>query len=98
MNADDLANELNLDIDDQTLDFIRTLIRTAETIVQNAVNSSIPVETLNSDPVFQRAVATLVTQLYYDRTLDGGMSLGLRMLIENLMGKYINGDLNELPK
>lgn len=98
MNAEDLANELNLDVDEQTINFIWTLIRTAETIVQNAVNSSIPVETLNSDLVFQRAVATLVTQLYYDRTLDGGMSLGLRMMIENLQGKYINGDLNELTK
>lgn len=98
MNAEDLANELNLDIDDQTIDLIRTLIRTAETIVQNAVNSKIDVEILNSDLVFQRAVATLATQMFYDRTLDGGMSLGLRMMIENLQGKYINGDLNELPK
>lgn len=97
MKPEDLIAELNLDESDETTQLIANLIETSKVIVSQAVNSKVDSTIFEADLVYQRAVMTLATQMFYDRTLDGGLSLGLRMMIENLQGKFIGGS-NELTK
>ncbi|MCM0598317.1 head-tail connector protein [Periweissella fabalis] len=97
MKPEDLIAELNLDESDETTQLITNLIETSKVIVSQAVNSKVDQTIFEADLVYQRAIMTLATQMFYDRTLDGGLSLGLKMLIENLQGKFIGG-VNELTK
>lgn len=90
MTPEQLINELNLDETPETTQLLTNLITSAKVIVSRSVNSTVSSETYEADVIYQRAVATLATQLFYDRTLSGGMSLGLKMMIETLQGEYIN--------
>lgn len=90
MNPEQLIAELNLDETPETIQVLNELISSSKVIVSRSVNSTVSSETYEADVIYQRAVATLATQLFYDRTLSGGMSLGLKMMIETLQGEYIN--------
>lgn len=95
MNDTDLVNdlilELNLDESTQTTQVLSNLISFAKATVNQSVNSSINQDVYDADSLYKRSVLTLTTQLFYDRTLSAGMSLGLRMMIEQLKGVYENG-------
>lgn len=86
--VEETMNELNLDDVGNTKQTIQALVVQAEAIVEHSVNSSIPLATYLKDPMFQRAVITMATQLFYDRTLENGMSLGFQMLVVHLQAEY----------
>ena len=86
--------ELNLDSNDSNTTLITNLINQAQDIIIHSVDSTKTVSDYSSNYIFSRAVVTLVTQLYYDRTLSSGMSLGLRMMINHLKGEVTVSDSN----
>lgn len=90
MNPEQLIAELNLDETAETIQVLNSLIEVSKTMIMKAVNSKLPIETYADDLIFQRAVSTLATQMYYDRALSGGYGLGLKMMIESLQGGYVN--------
>jgi uncharacterized phage protein (predicted DNA packaging) len=83
----DVLNELNLDETDEELKIITDLINQAEDYIRSSVNYQVAVEEYLKLPMFKRAVTTLVAQLYYDRTLENGLSKGMQMMINHLRGR-----------
>lgn len=85
LDANELAQELNLDEDTTTL---TALLTHAQAVVDHAVGGTPSTD----DLLYKRAVYTVATQLYYDRTLTGGLSVGVKMMIEVLQAKYGGDD------
>jgi hypothetical protein len=84
--------ELNIDETPANTALLTSLVGQAQDIIIHSVDSTKTVEDYADNLIFQRAVITLVTQLYYDRTMSGGLSLGLRMMINHLKGEVtVNG-------
>lgn len=86
--VDETMSELNLDDVGSTKQTIQSLVAQSIEIVKHSVNSNISTERYLQDQLFQRAVLTMTTQLFYDRTLESGMSLGFQMLIVHLQAEY----------
>jgi hypothetical protein len=74
--ADDLLSELNLD--QSELSTIRTLVTTAQEVVNRSSDASF------DDKLTIPAIKTLATAQYYDRTLSNGMPNGLLMMLTHL--------------
>ena len=91
MNVDKVISELNLDGDDNEVTLITDLLDQAGAIIRNSVNHKVSADVYEADPMYQRAVITLATDLYYNRTLPGGLSLGIQMMVNNLKGVYADG-------
>lgn len=89
MDATTVLAELNLDDNDDNRKTITALIAEAQDIIIHSVDSTKQVSDYDTNLIFQRAVKTLVTDLYYDRTLSQGMSLGLQMMINHLKGEVV---------
>ena len=90
-------SNLNLDEIDETEQTISSLISQAESIIMNAVNAEVVLKDYLDDHLFIAAVEALTTQLFYDRTLENNLSLGVQMMIVQLQSKYSNksgGDNN----
>lgn len=89
---DSLVNEamaeLNLDDVGTTKQTIQSLVVQSIEIVKHSVNSKIDTDKYLQDELFKRAVLTMTTQLFYDRTLESGMSLGFQMLVVHLQAEY----------
>lgn len=88
-----MLDELNLD-DDQK-DVVTDLIAMAEVTIQRSVNRHVELPVMYADPIFSRAVKTLVTQLYFDRSLESGLSKGLQMMINQLKGTDFGGETDD---
>lgn len=89
MDPTTVLAELNLDDNDDNRKTITALIAEAQDIIIHSVDSTKQVADYDTNLIFQRAVKTLVTDLYYDRTLSNGMSLGLQMMINHLKGEVV---------
>lgn len=89
MEVKTMIDELNLDESEETTQLVANLIEQAGAIIRSSVDNSKPVELYEQEPIYERAVATLVTQLYYDRSLDAGLSNGLQMMINHLKGRVV---------
>lgn len=85
MDVETIMAELNLDDSDKNL--ITNLLSQAQDIIIHSVDSTKQTTDFEENLIFQRAVITLVTQLYYDRSLSAGMSIGLQMMINQLKGQ-----------
>lgn len=85
-----LMDELNLDATDENIALIGDLISQSEDLIRSSVSYIKPLEDYLKEPIFIRAVKTLATQLYYDRTLSEGLSKGLQMMINHLKGRLEN--------
>lgn len=84
--------ELNIDLSPANTTMITALVSQAQDIILHSVDSTKTTEDYADNLIFQRAVITLVTQLYYDRTLSSGLSLGLQMMINHLKGEVTFDD------
>lgn len=82
--VNELLSELNLDINDANTILINSLVTDAQIITLSAVNSTKKIEDYADNQIFQRAVKTLATQLFYDRTLANGTAAGYRMMVTQL--------------
>lgn len=90
-------SNLNLDEIDETKQTITSLVSQAESVIMNAVNNQVDLKDYLEDRLFIAAVEALTTQLFYDRTLENNLSLGVQMMIVQLQAKYFNqsgGDNN----
>ena len=87
IDTQSMLDELCLDATDETTRLITDLLSQSERIIRDSVDKTNPLSDYEQDPIFIRAAKTLCTQLYYDRTLTGGMSLGLQMMINHLKGE-----------
>ena len=85
--VNELLSELNLDINDANTILINSLVTDAQIITLSAVNSTKKIEDYADNQIFQRAVKTLATQLFYDRTLANGSATGYRMMVTQLQAQ-----------
>ena len=94
MTNDELCLEcirnLNLDEIDETKSQISSLIQQAQAVLTNAINTDVPMEKYLEDHLFITACEALTTQMFYDRTLENNMSLGVQMMIVQLQARYAN--------
>lgn len=91
VTAEQIMDELHIDVSDEETATITALIAQAQDIIRSSVDYNQPLASYQQYPMFDRAVTTLVTQLYYDRELSEGMSNGLKMMINHLKGRMLNG-------
>lgn len=81
---------LNLDEIDETNSQISSLLHQAQAVLTNAINTDVPMETYLNDHLFIAACEALTTQMFYDRTLENNISLGIQMMIVQLQARYAN--------
>lgn len=91
MDTDVLLSELNLDDTAENQIVAKNLIDESEEIIIHSVDSSVPRTIFEDNSIFKRAVKTLATDMYYNRTLPNGLSLGTQMMINNLKGVDFSG-------
>lgn len=90
MNVNEVLTELNLDENEENKKTVQNILEQAEQIVINSVDQSVKQTGFEDNKIFQRAVITLATDLYYNRTLSDGLSLGVQMMINTLKGVDFN--------
>lgn len=86
-----LMDDLNLDDTPENTALITDLIGDASDLIRSSVDYNVDESEYLKLPMYSRAVKTLVTQLYYDRELSEGMSKGLQMMINHLIGRVDHG-------
>lgn len=91
IDAQTIANSLHIDTDDTELATINALISDAKALIKDSVNfkmlDSMTDEQLDAVPLFNSCVKSLVTALYYDRTLANGMPKSVDIMITHLQGR-----------
>lgn len=95
MDTDTLLSELNLDNTAENQTVAKNLIDESEEIIIHSVDSNVSKTMFENNLIFKRAVKTLATDLYYNRTLPNGLSLGTQMMINNLKGVDFSGTSTE---
>lgn len=88
----ELINNLNLDEVDDTKVQIASMMKQAEAMLINAINSTVPTEVYLKNRLFIAAVEALTTQIFYDRTLENNFSLGVQSMIVQLQASYADYD------
>ena len=87
VDATKLANSLNLDPEQNEIDTLQSLIDESKELVKSSVNYSMTDAQLEAVPLFDSAVKSVATALYYDRNLDNGMPRSARIMITHLQGR-----------
>lgn len=83
-----LLTELNLDQSPENKTVVDALVKDAQELVLDSVNSSLSASNLADDPIFLRATKALATSLFYDRSLSQGVPVGVQLMITHLKGRY----------
>lgn len=84
VDATELMDELHIDQSPAEIATVQALINEAQTIVDQATDSTGTDKDYQKSPIYDRAIKTLVQQLYYDRSLTDGFSKGLIMMMDYL--------------
>lgn len=84
VDATELMDELHIDQSPAEIATVQALITEAQTIVDQAINSTGTDKAYQKSPIYDRAIKTMVQQLYYDRSLTNGFSKGLIMMLDYL--------------
>lgn len=84
VDATELMDELHIDQSPAEIATVQALITEAQTIVDQATDSTGTDKDYQKSPIYDRAIKTLVQQLYYDRSLTDGFSKGLIMMLDYL--------------
>lgn len=87
IDSKQLLDELHIDDTPEEEATICNLINMAKAIVDEAIQD-IDNSKLVQDQLYLSAIKTLVTQLYYDRTLSEGKAPAVQLLIAHLQVKY----------
>lgn len=82
-----LLTELNLDASDESKTLISNLIKDANDLTLSAIDTTSNFDDFSSNQTYLRAVKTLATQLFYDRTLENGTAQGYRMMVAKLQAQ-----------
>lgn len=81
-----LMNELCLDDVPENITTITTIVSEATAMILAAIDGNKTADDFKDNQLFILAVKTLATQIYYERTLPDGFSLGLLSIINALRG------------
>ena len=73
----------------ESLNVDATTPNTAEYLIITSIDSKTNKGIYYANPLFNAGVATLVTQFYYDRTLENGTSKGVQMYINKIKGDVL---------
>lgn len=84
VDAKKLMDELHIDQSPTEIATVQALINEAQAIVKQATDSTGADIAYKKSPIYDRAIKTLVQQLYYDRSLTDGFSKGLIMMLDYL--------------
>lgn len=82
-----LLVELNLDDTNENKTTLTAKFKEAWAIIKDSIDNKADDDELAKDKIFVAAVKSLTAQLFYDRTLSGGISVGTQMMINHLVGK-----------
>lgn len=84
VDASELMDELHIDQSPDEIATVQALITEAQTIVDQATDSTGTDKAYQKSPIYTLAIKTLVQQLYYDRSLTAGFSKGLQLMLDYL--------------
>lgn len=87
----ELANELNIDTDDNELTTVGSLIDSAKSLIKSSINLQVTdddILAVNAD-LYNRLIKTMATSLYYDRELSSGYSKGVLIMMTNLRAEVL---------
>lgn len=90
----EVLDELCLDDEPENRTLISNLINQAEVLICDSLSATVKPDDLRDIPIYQRTVNTMVTQMYYERTLPDGFSKGVMALLNHLEG-YIDESSND---
>lgn len=90
----EVLDELCLDDEPENRTLISNLINQAEVLICDSLSATVKPDDLRDIPIYQRTVNTMVTQMYYERTLPDGFSKGVMALLNHLEG-YIDENSND---
>ena len=68
----EVLDELCLDDEPDTRKTIGKIINQAEVLICDALSTKAKPEDLRGNPIYERCVNTVTTQIYYERTLPNG--------------------------
>jgi len=87
----ELANELNIDTDDNELTTVGSLIDSAKSLIKSSIKLQVTdddILAVNAD-LYNRLIKTMATSLYYDRELSSGYSKGVLIMMTNLRAEVL---------
>lgn len=87
VDAETMLQELNLDETEDNKRIITALLDEADAMIRNSVDRKASKADFEKDPIYTRCLKSLVTQLWYDRTLQDGMPVGIQMMIVHLQSE-----------
>lgn len=88
LDTSTIMSELNLDETDENTNLVYALLMQSEELVRDSLGIS-DLSVLQGNPLYERCVISIVTQLYYDRTLSTGLSNGIMLLLIHLKGQVL---------
>ena len=87
VTASQLMASLNIDESESESSTVDTLINQASDLVKSSVNYNLTDDEYAKYPLFDAAVSSLATALYYDRSLNGGMPHAVTIMITHLQAR-----------
>lgn len=81
LKVDQLLDELNLDEDES----LQNILNDSEILVVSMLDNP-DLDYWEKKPLFVRGCYALATAMYYDRTLEGGLPNGVKMIVAHLKG------------
>lgn len=89
VTAEELMKELNIDVTDSNTATFEALIEQAKGLVMTGVDSELEEADFLKSPNYNGAVRAVATQLFYDRTLEAGLSKGVLMFLNKVKGDVL---------
>lgn len=87
VTASQLMASLNIDESESESATVKTLIGQASDLVKSSVNYNLTDDEYANYPLFDAAVSSLATALYYDRSLSSGMPHAVTIMITHLQAR-----------
>ncbi|MGR8773471.1 head-tail connector protein [Leuconostoc citreum] len=91
VTSQELADELNIDTDDNEIKTVDSLIASAKSLIKSSIKLQVKdddILAVNAD-LYNRLIKTIATSLYYDRELSSGYSKGVLIMMTNLRAEVL---------
>jgi len=87
----ELADELNIDTDENELKTVASLIDSATSMIKSSIKLQVTDDDILAvnEPLYNRLIKTMATSLSYDRELSTGYSKGVMIMLMNLRSEVI---------
>ena len=89
VTAEELMKELNIDVTDSNTATFEALIEQAKGLVMTGVDSELEEADFLNSPNDNGAVRAVATHLFYDLTLEAGLSKGVLMFRNKVKGDVL---------